>query len=146
MQKSRIPVLASHTSNCDFFGAVYGYLPILSFKFATRKGVVIFPLSYLMRALGAIPIIEIFLECRSVICNCKVCCTNINCLSLFTLYVQIHYCLITSSIHCAIRTVIVQHLSKFLSLCHIKLNYQQLHARGDTMILLLCYPPYHIHH
>lgn len=53
-----VVVLAPHTSNWDFF---YGMLfklthPNLPIKFAIKKEVMFFPLSYLMKVLGAIPI------------------------------------------------------------------------------------------
>ncbi|AWN82137.1 1-acyl-sn-glycerol-3-phosphate acyltransferase [Candidatus Cardinium hertigii] len=56
--KKAVVVLAPHTSNWDFF---YGMLfrfscPSLPIRFAIKKEVMFFPLSYLMKALGAIPI------------------------------------------------------------------------------------------
>lgn len=53
-----IVILAPHTSNWDFF---YGMLfkfsyPNLKIRFAIKKEVMFFPLSYMMKALGAIPI------------------------------------------------------------------------------------------
>ncbi|TDG95349.1 amino acid permease [Cardinium endosymbiont of Culicoides punctatus] len=53
-----IVILAPHTSNWDFF---YGMLfkfsyPDLKIRFAIKKEVMFFPLSYIMKALGAIPI------------------------------------------------------------------------------------------
>ncbi|MBX9889780.1 MAG: 1-acyl-sn-glycerol-3-phosphate acyltransferase [Amoebophilaceae bacterium] len=53
-----VVILAPHTSNWDF---VYGMLfrlshPTLPMRFAIKKEVMFFPLSYLMNALGAIPI------------------------------------------------------------------------------------------
>jgi amino acid transporter len=56
--KKAIVILAPHTSNWDFF---YGMLfkfsyPTIAIKFAIKKEVMFFPLSYLMKALGAIPI------------------------------------------------------------------------------------------
>ncbi|WP_243018190.1 MULTISPECIES: 1-acyl-sn-glycerol-3-phosphate acyltransferase [Candidatus Cardinium] len=56
--KKAVVVLAPHTSNWDF---VYGMLftlsaPDLTLRFAIKKEVMFFPLSYLMKKLGAIPI------------------------------------------------------------------------------------------
>ncbi len=56
--KKAVVVVAPHTSNWDFF---YGMLfklshPEISLRFAIKKEVMFFPLSYLMKCLGAIPI------------------------------------------------------------------------------------------
>jgi len=53
-----VVILASHTSNWDFF---YGMLfklihPHINMRFAIKQEVMFFPLSYLMKHLGAIPI------------------------------------------------------------------------------------------
>ncbi len=56
--KKAVLVLAPHTSNWDFF---YGMLfklshPEVPIRFAIKKEVMFFPLSYFMKKLGAIPI------------------------------------------------------------------------------------------
>jgi len=56
--KKAVIALAPHTSNWDFF---YGMLfklshPNVTIRFAIKKEVMFFPLSYLMKKLGAIPI------------------------------------------------------------------------------------------
>ena len=56
--KKAVVILAPHTSNWDFF---YGMLfkfshPTIPIRFAIKKEVMFFPLSYLMKVLGAIPI------------------------------------------------------------------------------------------
>lgn len=56
--KKAVMALAPHTSNWDFF---YGMLfklshPDIPIRFAIKKEVMFFPLSYLMNRLGAIPI------------------------------------------------------------------------------------------
>ena len=56
--KKAVMTLAPHTSNWDFF---YGMLfklshPDVPIRFAIKKEVMFFPLSYLMKMLGAIPI------------------------------------------------------------------------------------------
>lgn len=56
--KKAVVLLAPHTSNWDF---IYGMLfrfsyPTIPIRFAIKKEVMFFPLSYLMKVLGAIPI------------------------------------------------------------------------------------------
>ncbi|ROT47005.1 1-acyl-sn-glycerol-3-phosphate acyltransferase [Candidatus Cardinium hertigii] len=56
--KKAVVVLAPHTTNWDFLYSIlfkFSY-PTVAFKFAIKKEVMFFPLSYVMRALGAIPI------------------------------------------------------------------------------------------